>query len=137
MGSVYVRHLDGDRFEISMRQHKVTVDQPRQDGGEDSGPAPTELFVAALASCVAFYSGRFLTRHGLSTEGLAVEACYEMGARPARVAQMTLLLHVPAGVPDDRRAPLLAVASHCTVHNTLTDPPAVRIELATEAANAA
>jgi hypothetical protein len=28
-------------------------------------------------------------------------------------------------VPEHRLEPLLAVVSHCTVHNTLADPPAV------------
>lgn len=129
-GDLHVRHLDGERFEISVRQHSLTVDQPREDGGEDSAPTPTELLLAALASCVAYYARRFLVRHDLSTEGLSVQVVYEMGARPARVAQVRLLLHVPAGLPDDRRDALLAVASHCTVHNTLRQPPAVRIELA-------
>ena len=51
---------------------------------------------------------------------------------------MDVQLTVP-GVPESRRKPLLAVASHCTVHNTLTDPPTVSIGLAeqepTEAAS--
>jgi hypothetical protein len=33
------------------------------------------------------------------------------------------------GVPADRRDALLAVASHCTVHNSLTTPPDVSITL--------
>ena len=55
------------------------------------GPTPTELFVASLASCVAFYAGRYLTRHGLSREGLGVSVAYEMATdRPARVANIWL-----------------------------------------------
>jgi hypothetical protein len=27
-------------------------------------PNPTELFAASLATCVAFYAGRYLDRHG-------------------------------------------------------------------------
>lgn len=38
-------------------------------------------------------------------------------------------LHVPPGVPEERRAPLLAMASHCTIHNTLLNPPHVDIAL--------
>jgi putative redox protein len=36
---------------------------------------------------------------------------------------------VPAGLPPERWAALRAVASHCTVHNTLTSPPSVIIDL--------
>ena len=127
--TVRVDHLSGDEFTIGVRGHRLTVDQPVDAGGRDTAPTPTELFVAGLASCVAFYARRYLARHGLPTEGLAVDAAYEMGSRPARVAAVDLRLHVPAGVPESRREPLLAVASHCTVHTTLTTQPDVVVRL--------
>jgi len=34
---------------------------------------------------------------------------------------------VPEGVPEERLGALLAVASHCTVHNSLTVPPTISI----------
>ena len=67
-----VVYLSGDRFEVSIREHVVTVDQPVQAGGQDIGPTPTELFVAGLASCVAFYARRYLRRHKLDATGLTV-----------------------------------------------------------------
>jgi putative redox protein len=126
---VNVRHLADDKFEITVRGHEMRVDQPVDGGGEDTGPAPTELFVASLASCVGFYARRFLSRHGLPTEGLAVEASYDMESRPARVGQIRVRVEVPLGVPEASRDALLAVASHCTVHNSLVQPPAVDVEL--------
>jgi uncharacterized OsmC-like protein len=124
-----VEYLDGDRFVIGIRGHMVTVDQPLADGGEDTAPTPTELLVASLASCVAFYARRYLARHRLPTAGLNVTADYTMGTRPARVADVTVDIQVPEGVPPARLDALLAVASHCTVHNTLTDQPTVTIAL--------
>jgi putative redox protein len=124
-----VTYLDRDRFAIGIRGHMVTVDQPLADGGEDTAPTPTELLVASLASCVAFYARRYLARHQLPTAGLSVTAVYTMGTRPARVTDVSVDIQVPNGVPTERHDALLAVASHCTVHNTLTDPPAVTIAL--------
>ncbi len=125
-----VEHRGGDKFDINVRGHVVRVDQPVKDRGEDTAPTPTELFIASLASCVAFYARRYLARHNLPTDGLAVEATFEMGAKPARVAGIDMRLMVPEGVPDDRLDALLAVATHCTVHNTLTSAPEVSITLA-------
>ncbi|MFG2043751.1 OsmC family protein [Dactylosporangium sp. NPDC048998] len=120
----------GEAYEIAVRGHRILVDQPTDAGGTDLAPTPTELFVAALASCVAFYAGRYLTRHGYSRDGLSVDAGFEFAAdRPARVAAVRLDLHVPPGVPRDRWAALQAVASHCTVHNTLEQPPRVDLTL--------
>ena len=124
-----VDHEGDDRFAIQVRGHLVVVDQPVEMGGDDVGPTPTELFVASLASCVAFYARRYLSRHDLDTTGLAVEASYAMAMKPSRVGAVTLRLVVPAGVPQEREAALLAMAGHCTVHNTLTVTPDVKITL--------
>jgi uncharacterized OsmC-like protein len=128
-GSVHVTHRGGDRFEIGVRQHRLEVDQPLTDGGDDQAPTPTELFVSSLAACVAFYARRYLARHNLPTDGLAVHTDFTMAARPARVGQINLHIDLPAGLPQERRAALLAVAGHCTVHNTLATPPEVSIDL--------
>lgn len=125
-----VGYLDGEAYEIAVRGHRIVVDQPQDAGGADSAPTPTELFVASLASCVAFYAGRYLTRHDYERTGLTVSASYEMAAdRPARVASVTISMKVPTGLPEARWPALEAVVRHCTVHNTLHDPPEIRIDL--------
>jgi uncharacterized OsmC-like protein len=126
--TVTVRPHGRESFDITVRGHLVTVDQP-PPGGDDTAPTPTELFVASLAGCVAFYAQRYLVRHELPVDGLQVRARWEMAARPARVAGVRLEIRVPASLPPDRRDGLLAVASHCTVHNSLEDPPEVTIGL--------
>ncbi|HVN11434.1 MAG TPA: OsmC family protein [Kineosporiaceae bacterium] len=131
MKPIRVDHVDGDTFTIGVREHQITVDQPLEDGGTDAGPTPTELFVAALAGCVAYYARRYLARHGLPERGLQVAAEYTMGTRPARVAQIHIRLVIPDGVPIERRDPLLAVATRCTVHNSLAIPPEVSIAVET------
>lgn len=126
-----VRFVAGESYEVGVRGHRVLVDQPTGAGGQDAAPTPTELFVASLATCVAFYAGRYLTRHGYSRKGLVVSAGYEMAAdRPARVSGIRLTVRIPPGLPPERWAALHAVVSHCTVHNSLAVPPAVTIELA-------
>ena len=127
---VRVDYEAGDRFRIAVRQHTITVDQPASEGGEDAAPTPTELFIASLASCVAFYARRFAARHDIPTDGLAVTAEFSMASHPARVGAITLQLHVRAELSPEQQASLLAVASHCTVHGTLMRPPEVRLELA-------
>ncbi|MFI7413441.1 OsmC family protein [Streptomyces sp. NPDC049627] len=126
-----VTHLDGDAYVVGVRGHQVLVDQPTEVGGKDTAPTPTELFAASLATCVAFYAGRYLRRHGLQRTGLRVRAEFAMATdRPARVASVRLVLTPPPALSEQRHAALLAVASHCTVHNTLHQPPRVDIELA-------
>jgi uncharacterized OsmC-like protein len=125
-----VRPLAGESYAITVRGHQVLVDQPADQGGDDSAATPTELLIASLASCVAFYAGRYLTRHNVERSGLRVAAGFDMAAdRPARVSAVRLQVTVPAGLPEARWAALQAVVEHCTVHNTLHRSPEVTIEL--------
>ncbi len=132
-GRVDVAHAGRESYAITTRGHALLADQPPDAGGGDAAATPTELLVGSLASCVAFYTGRYLLRHGLKRDGLRVHAEFAMAAdRPARVAAVRMLITVPGGVPAQRRAALLAVASHCTVHNTLRQEPDVTVELAAQ-----
>lgn len=127
--SLTVEHLDGDRFAIEIRGHTITVDQPVDAGGADTAPTPTELFVAGLASCVAFYARRYLARHHISADGLLVSADFDIGGQPTRVTRIRVRITSPQDLPAERRDAFLAVASHCTVHNTLSNPAPVDILL--------
>ena len=124
-----VDHRSGDRFDIRIRDHVVTVDQPVDAGGDDVGPTPTELFVAGLGSCVAFYARRYLRRHRLDESGLSVDVSYRMGSKPARVSEVDVHIHLPADFPPARREALLAVAGHCTVHNSISAAPEITVRL--------
>lgn len=128
---VEVSYLGGESYAVATRGHALLTDQPATAGGADSAMTPTELLVASLSSCVAFYAGRYLARHGLDRSGLHVTAAFTTATdRPARVGKVKLTVQVPGGMPPGREAALLAVASHCTVHNTLRQAPEVAIELA-------
>ena len=122
---IRVAYQGGDRLLIGVRGHELRSDQPIDDGGEDTAPTPTELFLTSLAACVAFYAERFLRRHALSTDGLVVTCKYAFAANPTRIGDIDLNVEVPA-LPSDRLEPFSRVIEHCTVHNTLRQPPEVR-----------
>ncbi len=116
----------GDRLLMKVRGHSLLADQPAEDGGTDSAPTPTEIFIASLAGCVAFYAERFLGRHGLSTEGLKVTCAYEWAEKPHRVGAIEVNVEAPS-LPAGKREAFERVIDHCTVHNTLRVPPDVRV----------
>ncbi|MEV6019236.1 MULTISPECIES: OsmC family protein [unclassified Streptomyces] len=125
-----ITHVDGDVYEVDIRGHRLLVDQPVDAGGTDIAPTPVELFAASLATCVAFYAGRYLKRHGLPRDGLRVRSEFTMATDlPARVESLCVVVVPPPELPAHRHAALLAVATHCTVHNTLQEPPAIRVEV--------
>ena len=75
----------GMRHDIVSGKHRIITDQPAEDGGQDAGMSPVELFVGSVASCVGYFVGQFCARHDISREGLAVDAEWEMAEGPHRV----------------------------------------------------
>jgi putative redox protein len=130
MTAIRVTPLDKSCYRVVTGRHSLTIDQPHTSGGDDRGPNPVELFAASLTACVAHYAGSYLARHGFSSEGLEVHADYTMAEHhPARITSLAVRITPPAGLSETQKAGLLAVASHCTVHNTLRVPPAVDVDL--------
>jgi uncharacterized OsmC-like protein len=133
MNKIEVNHLGADRFVACVRGHEIRMDQPVTDGGTDLGPSPTEIFVTGLVGCTAYYARRYLARHGVADDGLRVTAEWDFASdRPARVGAIRIVISPPAGLPPERQEGLLAMARHCTVHNTLRQPPSVDIALGGE-----
>ena len=128
MGEIVVGHIEGDRYHIRIGDHEVTVDQPLEQGGTDEGPTPTELFVASLASCVAFFAGRFLRRHLGSDQKFGVDCRFHMSHdAPSRVSSVHIELVLPPDLPASVREGALRAADHCTVHNSIRVDPDIRI----------
>jgi putative redox protein len=127
--AVVATHSGGDRLVMTVRGHSLPADQPVEDGGGDTAPTPTEIFIASLAGCVAFYAERFLRRHGLGTEGLKVTCAYEWAERPHRVGAIDIGVEAPSLTADKRDA-FERVIDRCTIHNTLRVPPEVRLNVA-------
>lgn len=132
MNELSVRHDADDRFTIFVRGHEVVVDQPTTG---DTGPTPTELFVAGLASCVAFFARRFLARHGLADGELRVACEFAWAADHSRVAAVAIRVELDRPLDDGLRAALERVIERCTVHESIMTPPTVSMTIvdATEA----
>jgi putative redox protein len=125
---VRVSYVGGDRLRVAVRGHEVYTDQPVADGGDDLAPTPTELFVASLGACVAFYAERFLRRHALATDGLVVSCDYTWAENPHRVGAIEVVVDAP-GLAESQREAFNRVIEHCTVHNSLHVPPEVRLSV--------
>jgi putative redox protein len=103
---------------VSVRDHQIAVDEPREAGGDDAGPSPQELLAASLASCTAITMEMYASRKGWNLGDVEVEVQYNPAERgcPTR---FELVLHLPADLPDDQVERLKVIAAKCPVHRTL------------------
>ena len=96
-----VEFRGGARFDITSHGHTLVTDQPVEDGGQDAGMSPVELFVGSLASCVAFFVGRYCKRHQIPHDGFTVETEWTMAEQPHRVGAISLRLRLPVELTPD------------------------------------
>jgi len=69
------------------QNHVLFADEPAQQNGRDSGPAPTEMVLMALGSCTAITVRMYAARKGWPIDRLAVRLRYDdpVGAEPKPV----------------------------------------------------
>ncbi len=51
---------EGLQSMVTLREHKLKVDEPKSFGGKDEGPSPVELILAALATSTYFVAAVFI-----------------------------------------------------------------------------
>ena len=62
----------GKRVATRVGDHLIMTDQPVKDGGEDSAPAPYDLFVASIATCAGFYVQSYCQNKGIDASGIEI-----------------------------------------------------------------
>jgi putative redox protein len=113
------RRVDG-RFEqdVEVRKHRLTADEPKDHGGQDSGPSPQELLAASLASCTAITMEMYAQRKGWDVGEIAVDVNYEPAQRGSPT-RFKMKIEFPKELPEDQRERLMQIGAKCPVHRTL------------------
>ena len=133
---VNVQHLGDSRFEVCARGHRVICDQPRENGGSDSGMTPPEFLLASLGTCAGYYAAEYLKTRGLPAGDLHVRVLAEKAPNPARIGSFRIEIFAP-GLDERHRTGVSRAAKSCLVHNTLLHTPEVEIAVETEVLNPA
>ena len=103
---------------VQVREHRVTVDEPLDSGGEDAGPDPQEMLAVSLASCTAITMEMYAARKGWDIGHVEVQAQYTPAERgcPTR---FEIVLHLPDDLPEEQVQRLQVIAAKCPVHRVL------------------
>jgi putative redox protein len=121
---VTIQHLGDVRFEAIARGHRVTCDQPVDNGGSDSGMTPPEYLLVSLGTCVGFYAAQYMKARSLVYQRLEVKVSAEKATQPARLGQFRIEVTVP-GLDPQHQAGVLRAVKACLIHNTLIHAPTI------------
>jgi putative redox protein len=97
-------------------QHRLITDEPKCVGGDGSGPAPHELFPAALAACVSTTLVMYARTRAWELGDVAVEVDYDHRSTPRRFQIVIRLGGDLSGAQLER---LRRVASECPVRRSI------------------
>jgi putative redox protein len=99
--------------------HTLVIDEPSfVEGGTDAGPSPTRLVAAGLAGCTAVTVEMYAARKGWDVG--AVEVDVDVEYDDFAPLSFAVTLRLAAGLSDEQRQRLLAVAAKCPVHRLLS-----------------
>jgi putative redox protein len=97
-------------------RHRLLTDEPKRLGGNGLGPAPHELFPAALASCIATTLARYARTKNWELGDVSVAVDYDNQSVP-RTFDITIELG--GVVTDEQLARLEKVAAACPLRRSI------------------
>lgn len=112
------------RCEVTARSHRIPVDEPTAVGGDDTGPQPTELLLASLASCYAMALSHVAAKRSIDLGTVEVKATGTYDGP----SFSELAIEVTVGGDHERIDDLLERArAVCYVSNTLARTPPITV----------
>jgi putative redox protein len=111
---------DGGTFKhsVHVRDHQLSIDEPLDVGGNDSGPSPQELLAVSLASCTAITMEMYAARKGWDIGHVEVDVEYSPAERGCPT-KFELVMRLPDDLPEEQVERLRVIAAKCPVHRVL------------------
>jgi len=113
----------GKRVYTHYKGFTVETDQPRYGGGDESAPAPFDLFLASIAACGGIYVVEFCERRGIPLDRVSYVMKMEKDNTTKMISKISLITKVPPEFPDKYRSALIRAIDLCAVKRHMVNPP--------------
>jgi putative redox protein len=120
--------LDGAKIQTRIDEKFVLDSDQPLPYGDDTAPAPYDIFLAGVASCTAYFAQRYCRKWNLPHAGVRVELEPIFNAAHV-LTDLKLQVRVPADFPQEHVAGLLRNAAACPVKKALESPPTISLEV--------
>jgi putative redox protein len=97
-------------------KHRLITDEPEHLGGDGSGPAPHELFPAALASCIATTLVMYARTKAWELGQVSVAVDYDNRSTPRR---FEVAIELDGDLSDEQLRRLEKIAASCPVRRAV------------------
>lgn len=125
--TIEVSFPGGKKVSAVVAGQTITTDQPPEDGGSGSAPAPFSLFLASIATCAGYYALQFCLSRNISTEGMSCAAVFTYDEKERRYSTCRIALTLPAGFPDKYRDAIVRAMDSCAVKKHILKPPTFEV----------
>lgn len=118
--------------QISTDRHEWLADEPQALGGDDLGPNPYEMLLAALGACTSMTLRIYANRKQWPLDDIQVTLRHRKENRsdsPAADIFERRILLIGESLAEEQRQRLLDIANKCPVHKTLTGSIQIDTEL--------
>ena len=107
--------------------HIIRTDQPDDNGGGNTAPAPFDLFLASIGTCAGIYVKSFCDNRQIPAENIRIIQTMKYDKETGLPTSVKLDIKIPADFPEKYKASLLHVAGLCKVKKSIASPPAFEI----------
>jgi putative redox protein len=107
--------------------HAIRTDQPLDNGGGDSAPAPFELFLASIGTCAGIYIKSFCDNRQIPAENIKIIQTTDYNKETGLPASIKIDIKLPPDFPEKYKASILHVAGLCKVKKSIANPPVFEI----------
>jgi putative redox protein len=124
------RRVEGLVHDVEVDGHELTVDEPEEDGGTNTGPSPTRLLTASLAACTSMTIVMYADRKQWDVGNIQVTANFDRPP-PGQTARFDVTVRLPSSLSEEQVERIMVIAGKCPVHRTLIGEVEVtdRVEL--------
>ena len=111
--------------------HIIRTDQPVDNGGSDSAPAPFELYLASIGTCAGIYVKSFCDNRQIPTDNIKIIQTTVYNKETGLPVSIKLDIKLPADFPEKYIDSVLHVAGLCKVKKSIASPPEFSITTST------